>query len=274
MRHHCALHVLGWSSRDRNVKKKEPHFFGSDNTRHQRHSTTLAQYLSQFDHISGKHRIGEASTGYLSYQSAAQEISDFNPSAQIIIMLRNPIDVLHAIHSQMLFSGMEHISQFELAVDSQQRRVWQFGPWRGEPVLRTGYREVVRFSEQIRRYYDVFGRERVHVILFDDFASAPRLAYENVLSFLGVGSDQKSNFKIVNGNKGIRSRVVQDWLRHLSTEYPRVERSFPGLVRGARAAVAHLNYVDQPRPLIKAEFSRAFGKRIRSRGTQVRAIAR
>ena len=235
-------------------KDKEPGFFSSDIELHQRRSTTLAQYLINFDHATGKRRIGEASTGYLASPRAPQEILAFNPSAQIIIMLRNPIDVLHAWHSQRMFSGVEHITRFELAVDSQETRYWQFGPFRGEPVLRLSYREITRFSEHIQRYFDTFGRERVLVILFDDFAKAPGLAYENVLSFLGVRSDGKRNFEIVNGNKRVRYPEVQQRLRHLSKKLWRFERSFPHLYRKARAIVARLNYVYEPRPAIEAGF--------------------
>jgi len=152
-------------------RQKEPLFFASD-LGHQRNSATLAEYLRNFDHTTGKSRIGEASTGYLACRTAPQEIFDFNRMARIIVMMRNPIDVSHALHSERMFGGTEHIARFELAFYSQETRY-------------LGYRETTRFSEQIQRYFAVFGRERVHVVLFDDFASAPGIAYEKVLSFLG-----------------------------------------------------------------------------------------
>lgn len=231
-------------------KHKEPHFFASDIVGHQRSSATLAHYLSNFDHAAGKRRIGEASTSYLASPRAPQEILDFNRSAQIIVVVRNPIDVMHALHSQRVFTGMEHITRFELAVDSQETRYWQLGPFQGEPILQWGYREMTRFSEQIQRYFDVFGKERVHVILFDDFASAPRIAYEKALSFLGLRSDGRRSFEIINGNRRLRSPAVQKRLRHLW----RLERSFPALYREARALAARFNFVYEPRPAIEAGF--------------------
>jgi len=156
-------------------KDKEPHFFASDIVGHQRRSATLEQYLSNFDHATGKSRIGEASPAYLASRRAPQEILDFNRTAQIIVILRNPIDVIHALHSQRVFTGMEHITRFELAVDSRETRYWQSGPFQGQPILQLGYPEITRFSEQIQRYFDAFDRERVHVILFDDFANVPAL---------------------------------------------------------------------------------------------------
>jgi hypothetical protein len=237
-------------------KHKEPHFFGTDIVGHQRRSATLAQYLSNFDHATGKSRIGEASTSYLASRTAPQEILDFNRTAQIIIMVRNPIDVIHSLHHQRIIAGREHITRFELAVESQETRYWRSGPFRGEPILQSGYRETTRFSEQIQRFFDAFGRERVHVILFDDFASAPGIAYEKVLSFLGLRSDGRRNFEIVNGNKRMRSKAVQWRLRHLSKALWRFERTFPALCQEARAIVARLNFVYEPRPAIEAGFRR------------------
>ena len=233
---------------------KEPQFFASDVLGHQRASTTLAKYLSNFDHATGKSRIGEASTAYLASRTAPQEILNFNPTAQIIIMVRNPVDVIYALHSERVFSRMEHITRFELALDSQETRYWQSGPFRGEPVRRLDYRGVTRFSEQIQRYFDSFGRERVHVLLFDDFVSVPGIVYETVLSFLGLRPDSRRNFEVVNQNKRARSPEIQKLLRHPPRSISRLRRLFPNLVRDLRAAVERLNVVHEPRPALEAGF--------------------
>jgi hypothetical protein len=237
-------------------KRKEPHFFASDVRGTQRPATTLAQYSRNFDGAAGKKRIGEASTGYLASRKAPQEILEFNPSAQIIVMVRNPIDVMHAMHSQRRFNGSEHIARFELAVDSREMRSWDSGPFRGEPVLELSYREMTRFSEQLQRYFDVFGRERVHVILFDDFARATGIEYEKVLSFLGLRSDGRRSFKVVNDNKRMHSQTAQGWLRNLNAAHPWVQLSFPSLYRGVKAVAERLNYAHEPRPPMQAAFRR------------------
>ncbi|MGA7077442.1 MAG: sulfotransferase [Terriglobales bacterium] len=237
-------------------KRKEPHFFASDIRGHQRPATTLAQYLRNFEGATGKRRIGEASTAYLASRKAPQEILAFNPCAQIIVMVRNPLEVMHAMHSQRRFNGGEHITRFELAVDSLERRYWHSGPFRGEPVLELSYRETTRFSEQLRRYFDVFGRERVHVIVFDDFSSATGIDYDKVLSFLGLRSDGRRSFQVVNDNKRVRSQTVQGWLRNQNATHPWMQRSFPSLYRGVKAISARVNYAHEPRPAMEAGFRR------------------
>jgi hypothetical protein len=51
------------------------------------------------------------------------------------------------------------------------------------------YRESARFAEPLQRWFDALGRERVHVIVFDDFTADVRAALRATLEFLGVDSD-------------------------------------------------------------------------------------
>jgi len=235
-------------------RTKEPQFFASDVLGYQRNSTTLEKYLSNFDHAAGKSRIGEASTVYLASRTAPQEILDFNPAAQAIIMVRNPVDVIYAEHSERVFSGTEHITRFETAFDAQETRYLRSGPFRGQPVRCPHYRAVTRFSEQIQRYFDSFGRERVHVILFDDFVIAPGIVYETVLSFLGLQPDGRHNFEVVNQNKRARSLQLQNLLRHPPRGISRLKRLFPKLGQEVRAMVERFNVVHEARPALDAVF--------------------
>src|SRR2546430_2774457 len=135
---------------------KEPQFFARDICGHQRKVTTLLEYLRHFEDTHGV-AVGEASTCYLGSPGAAQEIRAFCGKARIIIMLRNPIDVMYAEHSERLFDGTEHITSFPLALDSKEDRIWRCGKFCGERVIRLEYRELVKSSEQVKRFIDVFG---------------------------------------------------------------------------------------------------------------------
>src|SRR5882672_1680365 len=81
--------------------RKEPHFFGTDLS-----SPALVrdeqQYLSLFAKAQNEKRAGEASVFYLYSQRAAREIHAFCPSARIIIMLRNPVEMMYSLHSRHL----------------------------------------------------------------------------------------------------------------------------------------------------------------------------
>ena len=82
---------------------KEPLFFGDDLTRRYGR-LTLHDYMRLFKDAKPGQRVGEASAWYLYSRSAAAEIKAYAPDAQIIVMVRNPVDMMYAEHSQVLFN--------------------------------------------------------------------------------------------------------------------------------------------------------------------------
>ncbi|HEX6474707.1 MAG TPA: sulfotransferase, partial [Candidatus Limnocylindria bacterium] len=96
---------------------KEPLFFGDDLTRRYGRMTE-AEYLALFRDARPGQRIGEASAWYLYSTSAAREIKAFSPEASIIAMVRNPIDVMYAEHSQLIFNVEEDILDFAEALEA------------------------------------------------------------------------------------------------------------------------------------------------------------
>lgn len=221
---------------------KEPHFFGSDHHRINHTPFTMEQYLSFFADAREQKRVGEASTSYLHSRRAAVEIKAFSPSASIIIMLRNPVDVMHAYHGTNLYGGFEFIADFPDALDAEHNRkcggCW---PDRAGILECLFYREVVEFSEQVRRYLNVFGRERVHVIIYDDFRDDTAGAFQATLRFLGVGTGFRPTFERIRPDGRIRSVGLQNVLlsppravRRLSHAIApeRLRRALVGGVRG------------------------------------------
>ena len=192
---------------------KEPQFFAGDICGNQRNVTTLSEYLHLFEDAHAL-AVGEASTCYLASPRAPEQIRSFCPEARIIVMLRNPVDVMYAEHSERLFDGTESILSFATALESQQDRRWRCGRFKGEPVVRVHYRDLVKFSEQITRFINVFGRKNICVILFDDFVKRPQVAYKGVLSFLGLPENCACTFDVVHSNRRVKSTALHDQLRH------------------------------------------------------------
>jgi hypothetical protein len=60
---------------------------------------------------------------------------------------------------------------------------------------------VVRFSAQVKRYLDVFGRQNVHVIIFEEFKNRTDKIYRNVLRFLAVDDNYAPDFDVKNVSK-------------------------------------------------------------------------
>lgn len=193
-------------------ERKDISYFGID-LKFGRSRISREEYLSLFREANGALRVGESSVWYLYSRMAAQEIKSFSPAASIIVMLRNPVDMLFAQHSQFLYNCNEDIPVFELALEAEQeRKQGKRIPRQSHFVEGLFYRETIKYSEQVERYFDVFGRENVHVIVYDDFKQDTAKAYRDTLEFLGVDPSFRPVFRIVNPSKKLRSRHLQEWL--------------------------------------------------------------
>jgi hypothetical protein len=248
---------------------KEPLFFGDDLTRRYGRMT-LEDYLGLFRDARPGQRIGEASAWYLYSRCAAKEIHAFAPEARIIVMLRNPVDVMHAQHSQLLFNAAEDIPDFAEALEAEpMRRQGERlppGPIRVENLY---YRESVRFAEQLERYLEVFGSERVHVIVYDDFRDRTSEVYRAALAFLDVDTSFAPRFAIVNPNRQTRFPALQRMI--FQPPKPllgavRLLRRFP-LVHAVRARLLELNSRARRRteidPELRARLAEEFAPDVR-----------
>ncbi|MDE3180644.1 MAG: sulfotransferase [Acidobacteriota bacterium] len=184
-------------------KQKEPHFFCLDLKFADSPEPPLEEYLRHFAPASGQKKVGEASPDYLLSAVAPRAIKEFSPAAQIIIMLRNPLDVMHSLHSETFNTG-EPIADFEAALEADTRRT-------GRQLI--GYRQFTDYPEQVQRYLDTFGRDNVHIVIFDDLKENSARVYRAVLGFLGVDPTFIGKFTIRSASERVRSkRLMQLFL--------------------------------------------------------------
>jgi hypothetical protein len=217
---------------------KEPQFFSTDLHFPIREFSTKEEYLSLFAGAIDTKRVGEASTTYLYSKNAAVEIKQFSFYASIIIMLRNPVDMIYALHSDLVKGCYENIINFEAALKAEEKR--KCGLWlpnRPMMVEILFYREVAKYTQQVQRYLNVFGRKNVHVIIFDDLENDTPKVYRETLGFLDVDPAFEPDFQIINHSQQIRSNAIQSFLMNPQ----RFARSFVNTA--------------MPRPLIKRLFS-------------------
>lgn len=190
-------------------KVKDLTFFGQD-LQFRRPRISYERYLSLFSEANEELRLGETSVWYLYSKQAAEEIKAFSPAASIIVMLRNPVDMLYAQHSEFLHNCNEEIEHFEAALAAEEeRKLGRCLPKKAHLVEGLFYRDTVKYAEQIGRYFEAFGRENVHVIIFDDFQRDTNSVFTETLAFLGVDTDFRPQFPRVNSNKVPRSRRLQ-----------------------------------------------------------------
>ena len=137
-------------------------------------------YLSLFREVAEQKVIGEVSTGYLYSQTAAKNIRAGVPDAKIVMILRHPVERAFSHFLMDLKRGMAPASKFREAVAADVlRREKGWG-------VSSLYVELGMYYEQVKRYLDIFPRENVKIVLFDDFKANTRGSISEIYGFLGV----------------------------------------------------------------------------------------
>jgi hypothetical protein len=186
------------------MAKKELHYFGKDLKT--KIKLSESEYLRHFQMAGSKKIIGEASVWYLFSQTAADEIKRFAPGAKILIMLRNPVEVIHSLHSQHLIDGNEDVPDFEKALKLDEVRKKRMNlPHSVDFFELPPYKDSILFTNQVKRYLDVFGKENVRIILYEDFITNTEEEVLKTLTFLGIEGRHPIDYKIINQNKRIKS---------------------------------------------------------------------
>ncbi|GEQ96456.1 sulfotransferase [Iodidimonas gelatinilytica] len=193
---------------------KEPHHFAKD-LYHGAMECSAERYFGLFKDVSDEPVVGESSVFYLLSKTAAAAIRAYQPDARILIMLRDPIDVIASHHSQIVYEAFEQETDLETALALENERKANFNEARAdyrERVLH--YRDVVAFSEQIERFFEHFPREQIHIVFYEDVRADLAGTYRGILKFLGVDPEFHPNFQVENANKRARSAKITNFLRY------------------------------------------------------------
>jgi hypothetical protein len=205
---------------------KETHFLARDPSERAgapggrgkaRQIRTLEAYLSLFEDAQPEQSAGEASTSYLRTPEAARRIAALNPEARIIAVLREPASLLRSLHLQLLKTGLEREPELAaaLALEPERRAGRSLPPDRfwSKALL---YSEHVSYTEQLRRFHERFGRERVLVLIYDDFRRDNQRVIRQVFRFLAVDDSVSVEAEKANLTVRVRSPRAQALLDAVS----------------------------------------------------------
>jgi GrpB-like predicted nucleotidyltransferase (UPF0157 family) len=197
---------------------KEPHFFGSDLTPLPGAIRDEASYLALFAGAGDRLRAGESSVHYLSSRRAPFEIRAYAPAARILILLREPVSMAHSLYALFTRTGNEDLPTFEAALAAEEeRRAGRCippGAYFPEGLL---YTDGARYAAKVERWLEVFGREQVHCILFDDLVRDTAAVYRRALAFLGVDAGFTAELEPRRAAELARVQTIRQ-LRHLPPE--------------------------------------------------------
>ena len=183
---------------------KEPNFFNCDD---HLGISNLIDYEELFRDARVSHAaVGEASVWYLSSPFAVQNILQYQPEARFIVLLRNPIEMAVALHSEMLVRGLENVTAFRTAWGLQgERRQGRRIPAFSSPQRCFLYGDVCLQGVQLQRLLAVAKGNPVLPVLLGDIRDNPRREYIKILTFLSVTDDGRTNFPVENTARTLRS---------------------------------------------------------------------
>jgi len=159
---------------------KEPKYFSSRISKKiflLKPITNKNEYLKLFENVKNEKIIGEASPGYLADPDAPKLIYKVSPNAKILISLRDPIERLFSNYLMQLRNGRLKLSFH----DEIQRSFKKKNDT--EPFLML---EFSLYSENVKRYLDIFGSKQVKIIIFEQWIKDSRHTLEEILNFLDL----------------------------------------------------------------------------------------
>ena len=188
------------------------------------------EFLEEFRGVKEK-RVGQKRGDYLSCPWAAERIKKFSPNAKIIMTLRNPIDVMYSLHATMLYrETVEDIEDFGEALKMEEERKKKYGykviPKKYHPHML--YRETVRYSQQVKRYFELFGEENIKVTIFDEYIKNKSSTLRDILKFLDVDEDFEIKHVNTNAGRKYRSRTIHSAVMTNKFGVRGVLRNIPG----------------------------------------------
>lgn len=165
---------------------KEPHFFSTD-LPGLAEVKTSKDYEALFEDAPEGALRGEASAFYLRSEVAAQNIHAMNPDAKIVLSLRDPVAASISLYHQLRDGFREDQTRFAASWDLQEDRAKgeNLPPYAPEPE-QLQYLSLYSYTDQVARYFDVFGRDRVLVLRFERIKADPDSVITELLDFLDL----------------------------------------------------------------------------------------
>jgi hypothetical protein len=227
---------------------------------------SIEEYLSLFSEVQKQRIRGESTTHYLYSKVAAEEIAKFNSDSRIVMLLRDPITFLHSYHTQWIAEGQENEASFEKALELEpERKQGRYIPPNTYAPSFLYYSERVKYYKQMKRFFDVFGHDRIKVFLFEDFKKDNLRVVREIFDFLKVDINFQPELLHINPTKIPRHHVINQIVRNPAMEYF-FEKSFLKIIVGNTKVKDFLKaclWKKQSKPALSEDLCRTLQQRFR-----------
>lgn len=156
----------------------EVHFFDRDSN----FALGPEWYRQQFARAAHESAVGESTPEYLYDADAVTRMAQLLPDARLLVSLRHPVERAYSQYWHNRTRGREPLS-FRDAIAAEPDRIAVSDR---STRLRYSYVDRSRYLTQLQRMTAHYSRDRLHVVLFEQFASQPSDVLQSVFRFLGV----------------------------------------------------------------------------------------
>jgi hypothetical protein len=206
---------------------KEPHFFSrydlnaldDEELRQMVADHYLGRFFPNVD--PGAELMVEGSVSYLYAPERMLPLLRLWPDAKFIIAVRDPFELIPSLHQRLLYQGDETVTDLEEAWRLiGERKAGRKIPRSCVDARQLFYDEAAKFGHHLARFFKVVGRERCHVVVFDDLKADVAGVYADLLQFLDLPPAPLPERKKHRSRNGFRF----GWLQRL-LKRPPVARS-------------------------------------------------
>ncbi len=171
--------------------KKELHFFD----RPDNYKKEIDYYKSFFNNCSHNKVKGEYTPSYIFFKEVPKLIYKHFPEVKLILCLRNPIERAY--------------SHYLHALSKSEK--WSFKTFEEALGQRPEFLERGFYYQQLKKYFNLFPKENILVLIYEDIAKDPLRFVQNIYNFLEVNPNfvpqvafQKSNTSILRFGPGFK----------------------------------------------------------------------
>ncbi len=194
-------------------KQKELHYFAWKDLEHLNKGIgvtasradwckSLSQYNAHFKGATNETIVGDISPSYLHCKNAPAAIRELLGNVKILIMLRNPTDKVISQHMHLKRDAREPLS-LEAALDAEEGRV------RDGWAAMYHYTKTSLYCDDVTRYVEVFGKDNVCIVLFEEFINDPQAALGQIYKFLKIDDSQSVSTEKVFNRSGLpKSKII------------------------------------------------------------------
>ena len=168
------------------------------------------QYSKLFSSYNNEKLKGESSVFYVISKEAILNINKNNPSAKLVILLRDPVELVTSWFHHLKQHSREDASDVFKALNLQESRLdYKNLPPNTHTPIHVQYDEIINFPKHLKNIYNTFNKDQVCILLYDDLKKSEEETTKKVFDFLNVDTAFNPVFVKKNLSKKVKNQKLK-----------------------------------------------------------------